>query len=117
MTATDTTEATTAPERPPIFAAAFGYWPDRASRIGGLGGKVPGDDPAYIFHTHYIDLPPGTTRCVLDFTGLLATRGTMVVRVNSFGTGEDARAESVRNWSLRLSDVAAQGQAIGEVIA
>jgi hypothetical protein len=103
-------EAAPAPvaERPPVTADPFGFWPDRASRIRKLGGTDPSDDPAYVFHTPYADIAPGPTRCVLQFAKLRARTGTLVVRVNAIPTGPQPVAETVKAWSLSLSEVAAR---------
>jgi hypothetical protein len=94
----------------PITVTPFGFWPALRSRIDGLGGAEPGEDPAYVFHTQYLDLPPSPIRCMLRFGGLRGSLGTLVVRVNAIGTGPNATAQTVKAVSLRLSELAGTGE-------
>jgi len=102
-------------DTPSPFAAVqadpFGFWPALRSRIAGLGGDRvgtrAGDDPAYAFHTPYVDLPPGPVRCRLRFTGLAAQAGALTVAINWLDA--EGRAETVRSWRLRLGELARDG--------
>lgn len=107
-------------EAQPIIAptlthlGAFDFWPASASRIQGLGGQVADPDPAYAFHTRYVDVGTGVVRCQIRFENLTATLGMISIRVNGMPPGERARAESVRVWSAPLSGIA-ESQGVIEV--
>lgn len=105
------TEAASPPdaEKPPVSMAPFDFWPTHASRIGGIGGTQPAEDPAYVFHTSYADLPPGGAECTITFTGLTATLGTLTVRINVLPPDEEPRASTVQSWSLHLPKVVEDG--------
>lgn len=85
---------------------AFDFWPASASRIQGLGGQVIDPDPAYAFHTRYVDVGTGIVRCQVRFEGLEAKLGMITIRVNGLPPGERVRAETVRVWNAPLSGIA-----------
>ena len=90
---------------PPITLDPFAFQPHLASRFIGLGGADASEDPAYVFHSAYVPLEPGRYQAVLAFSGLIAEAGTLVVRVNAFPDGPDARAAIVATDQLRMRDI------------
>lgn len=84
----------------------FGYWPASESRIGGLGGTAAPADPAYAFHSTYVDIGGGIVVCRLRFERLEATIGMLAVHVMGIAPTPDARAEMIRSWTADLRDVA-----------
>lgn len=103
----------------PIPADPFAFWPARASRIAGLGGTRIGqradDDPAYVFHSAYLELPAGPVRGRLRFSGLTAETGVLTIGVNALLP--DGTAERVADWPVRLGALSRAGQAGGEAEA
>lgn len=90
----------------------FGFFIGHASAIKGLGGPDRGPDPAYAFHTPYMEYRAGPVVFTLRFEGLAARFGELVIHVNSFVPGSGAHALLVTMMRLSLSDLAASG---GEV--
>ncbi|WP_375287182.1 hypothetical protein [Sphingomonas sp.] len=84
----------------------FGYWPASESRIGGLGGSAAPADPAYAFHSVYVDIGGGIVVCRLRFERLEATIGMLAIHVMGLAPAADARAEMIRSWTADLRDVA-----------
>lgn len=87
----------------------FGYWPASESRIGGLGGKAAAADPAYAFHSSYVELGSGVVICRLRFERLEATMGMLAVHVAGRAPDPGAQAELIRSWNVDLRDVADGG--------
>ncbi|KQN31623.1 hypothetical protein ASF00_02170 [Sphingomonas sp. Leaf34] len=92
-----------------INLSPFDFWPSRASRIQGLGGSEPSDDPAYVFHTRYVPMDSSTVRCALIFTGLTATMGSVVFRVNALPVDGSRPAETIKTWSIAVKEIVAGG--------
>ena len=90
----------------------FGYVPDVASRIEGLGGDVVGDDRSYAFHTPYVAVAPGPAHFSVAFAGLRAKRGTITLRVHMLRPEEGAHATLVNSERIRINRlVAHEGRA------
>jgi SAM-dependent methyltransferase len=71
----------------------FGYWPEKASAIKGLGGTAPGDPGSYAFHTHYTVCGPAEVRFDVCISDLQAAGGRLVLRVQrETSTGRVKRA-------------------------
>lgn len=81
----------------------FGYWPETASAITGLGGTQAGDNPDYVFHSPYIGVSEGPAFFRLEFTGLQAPEGIIALSVNELPDGDHghARQTSVKSVPLR----------------
>ena len=87
----------------------FGYMPDVASRIGGLGGPTPSPDHSYVFHTPYVEAAPGRAHFTLDISGLSAKRGTLILRVHMLRMEEGAHATLVNSDRILLNRLVAHG--------
>jgi 2-polyprenyl-3-methyl-5-hydroxy-6-metoxy-1,4-benzoquinol methylase len=94
---------------PTMAVAAFAFWPTVASKIGGLGGSEPSPDPAYVFHSAYVDVPAGDVDCSLTFDGLTGDLGVITFRINALPVEPGAQATTVTAWTASLTDVAARG--------
>lgn len=92
-----------------IDTGPFDFWPTRSSRIQGLGGSESSEDPAYVFHTRYVSLESSTVRCSLVFTGLTATLGSMIVRVNALPLDGSRPAETIKTWPIAVKEIVAAG--------
>ncbi len=93
----------------PLPIDPFGALPHQASRLIGLGGPMPPDDPAYVFKTLNIRPALGPVTFMVTLAGLRATHGTLVVRVTSTLMAADARPVPVKTVPLLLADLAARG--------
>jgi hypothetical protein len=60
----------------------FAFHPDAMSRIIGLGGSGPSPSPEYVFHTSYVEAAPGPAHFFVQFSGLKAKSGTLLLRVH-----------------------------------
>lgn len=87
----------------------FAYVSDVASRIPGLGGNAPGHDPAYTFHTAYVEAAPGPCRFTVRFDGLRARRGVLQLRVHMIPVEEGAHARAANMDRIQLNRLAAMG--------
>src|ERR1700712_2840267 len=94
---------------PAMPVAAFAFWPTVASRITGLGGVKPSPDPAYVFHSAYLDVPAGDVSCTLNFAGLVGELGVITFRVNALPVEPGGQATTVNAWTASLRDIAAGG--------
>jgi len=90
----------------------FGFHPAAASRIAGLGGTGPTSDPDYAFHTSYVEAAPGRAIFTVQFHGLQAKAGTLVLRVHMVSSEPGARARMVNSERIALNRLIASG---GEV--
>lgn len=108
------TSAATAPAGSFLSLDPFAYCAGSASRIAGLGGGTPHDDPAYGFHTDYVAAAPGTVRVELKFTGLTAETGTLTLAVNGVLQIGAPQARLVKSWSFPLAEIA-RGDGVVEV--
>jgi hypothetical protein len=90
----------------------FSFLPGVASRVAGLGGNAPGHDPTYVFHTPYVKAGPGRVTATIRFDGLVAKRGTLVLRIHVLPSEEGARAQMVNSERILLNRLLTQG---GEV--
>jgi hypothetical protein len=82
----------------------FAFWPNAVSRIAGVGGSEPCDDPAAAFHTSYAAYPAGAAMFVIRLPGLVATSGTLTVLVNAIPVGQ-AHATTVKRLHFQLADL------------
>jgi hypothetical protein len=87
----------------------FGFFEGATSRIAGLGGDQALPVADYAFHTAYTPLARGAARFVVQFTGLRATTGRLVVQVNMILPGSGAHARVVTIARLSLAALAAEG--------
>lgn len=90
----------------------FSFFPDAASRVGGLGGAGACQDPTYVFHTPYVQASPGPITFTIRFTGLMAKRGTLLLRVNMLPTEPGAHARLVNSERITLNRLAAEGSQV-----
>lgn len=96
-----------APTRPPALPVEpFAFWPKAQSRVAGLGGQAAPADPAYVFHSDYVEIGSGVVVCTLRFERLEATMGMLTVRINGRAPDPGAQAETIRTWTADLRDVA-----------
>jgi hypothetical protein len=72
----------------------FAFWPGTRSRIAGLGGEEPPVDPHGAFHTLYTAFDPGPLTVDLDFEGLEATKGTLILNIMALPEDGDAVVQS-----------------------
>lgn len=86
-----------------ITVDPFSFFIGIASRITGLGGDHPRQDPNYVFHTPYFEAAPGQSRFVVHFEGLTARRGTLILRVHMLPLGPGARAKMVNSDRVQLN--------------
>lgn len=107
------TDTETGPTRT-VQLNGFDYWPASASRIEGLGGQVVDANPAYAFHTKYVELGQGIVSCTLRFTNLQATIGLLSIAVFGIPPVPGAQAEAVRNWTASLAEIA-EGEGVVEL--
>ncbi|UAK24990.1 hypothetical protein [Sphingomonas nostoxanthinifaciens] len=96
----------TAPEVP---VDPFDFFPQTASRIGGLGGAVPSQDPYYVFHTGYFEAAPGPSRFIVQFDGLRARRGTLWLRVHMLPMEPGSRAVMANSDRIQLNRLIQHG--------
>lgn len=82
--------------------------PAAASRIRGLGGSQPAAESGYAFQTAPLVAPPGLVAITVAFTGLSASRGTLLIEVAAID-GAECRQIGLRTVSL--ADLAAKGGA------
>jgi hypothetical protein len=81
----------------------FSFLPGVASRVAGLGGDAPGHDPTYVFHTPYVKAGPGRVTATIRFKGLVAKRGTLLLRIHVLPSEEGARAQMVNSERILLN--------------
>ncbi len=93
----------------PLPIDPFGALPQQASRLPGLGGSMPPDDPAYVFKTLNIRPALGRVTFMVTLAGLRATHGTLVIRITSTLMAAEARPVPVKTVPLLLADLAARG--------
>ncbi len=60
----------------------FSFHPSWRSAIRGLGGAEPANDPAFAFHTPYVEVAPGLCNFTVRFDGLAARYGVLQLRVH-----------------------------------
>ena len=87
----------------------FAFFADAASRIAGLGGSEEAPVADYAFHTPYTALARGPARFIVRFSGLRASRGSLVIQVNMILPGGGAHARAVNTLRLPLATLAASG--------
>lgn len=79
----------------------FGFWPGARSRIGGVGGTEPSEQPETAFHTTYESYGPGAVMFLIRLPGLVATHGTLTVLVNALpNDGETAKTVKRLHFQL-----------------
>lgn len=83
----------------------FAFWPDVESRLAGLGGAQPSDNPSYAFHTLYISCGTGPIVFTVRFAGLQAQRGTLILRVHELPEVMGAQARQVAISQTQLADL------------
>jgi len=80
----------------------FCYFASHASAIQGFGGDNRSPDPQYCFHTHYLEVRPGTARYELRLKGARASQGQLTVRVHAYKPSTGANATLVAGARLEL---------------
>lgn len=80
----------------------FGFWPQYASAMGGLGGDRGGPDPYYCFHTPYLEYQPGALVFRLRLIGAQATQGELALRVHAWKADGSIDAVLVGGMSVAL---------------
>ena len=96
-----------APE--PLELDPFGFQPGATSRIAGLGGTAPTSDPDYAFHTTYVEAAPGRAIFTVQFHGLQAKLGTLVLRVHMVSSEPGARVRMANSERIALNRLIANG--------
>lgn len=91
----------------------FAYFPNAASGIKGLGGNEAGSVTGYAFHTAYCPLRPGAILLRVQFTGLSALDGTLLVQVFRHEESRGGPIAIVESATVRLRDAVATG---GEIV-
>ena len=87
----------------------FGFQPGATSRIAGLGGTAPTSDPDYAFHTTYVEAAPGRAIFTVQFHGLQAKLGTLVLRVHMVSSEPGARVRMANSERIALNRLIANG--------
>jgi hypothetical protein len=87
----------------------FGFHPEAASRIKGVGGHGPTADPDYAFHTAYVEAAPGRAKFTVRFDNLQAKSGTLMLRVHMVSSEPGARARMVNSERIALNRLIATG--------
>lgn len=87
----------------------FSFFADTASVVDGLGGRTSAPDPTYAFHTPYAPAGRGPGSFTLRFTGLRATRGTLLVRVHLLPDAPGSVASLVNSQRVPLNWLAHNG--------
>ena len=85
----------------------FCYFPELASRITGLGGPEQRPSMNYVFHTQYLACQPGYCMFTLQFDGLAATSGVLVLHVQMLSTVPGSQARTGVTERINLRDLAA----------
>ena len=85
----------------------FGFLIGHSSAIRSLGGAERGPDPRYVFHTPYVEFPPGRLIFHIRFDGLKASFGELQVNINAFIPDSGRDAVFVTSSRLHLPDRAA----------
>ena len=89
----------------------FAFHSDAASRIAGLGGTGPSPTPEYAFHTSYVEAAPGPANFTVQFAGLKAKNGTLLLRVHMQGE-PGGRARMVNSERMALNRLMLQEDGI-----
>lgn len=87
----------------------FAFHRNVSSRIGGLGGNVPGYDPVYAFHTPYVAAARGPASFRIRFHNLRARRGTLVLRVHMLPDEPGATARLVNSARIQINRLVQNG--------
>ncbi len=103
---------TKSPDNAPRAIDPFGFFVGYASCIKSLGGPERGPDPAYAFHTPYLEYRPGALVFTLRFRGLHATFGELEIHVNSFVPDSGANALLVTSARVSIVELARGGAEI-----
>lgn len=90
----------------------FGFWPDLASRLVGLGGAEPSENPDYVFHTRYVSCGTGPILFTLRFVGLKAERGTLILRVHELPEVMGAHARQIALSQTQCTELIRRGGAV-----
>jgi hypothetical protein len=93
----------------------FGFHPEAASRIKGVGGSGPTSDPDYAFHTPYVEAAPGRAIFTVRFHGLQAKSGTLLLRVHMISSEPGARARMVNSERAALNRLIVKGSELSIV--
>ncbi len=99
-------------DRGPGFGAvidAFGYAPNHASRIHGLGGSKPSADGAYVFCTVPVRSMPGPITFTIQFNDLQATCGTLVLQIFAVSAIPGVEATPSTATVISMADLARSG--------
>ena len=90
----------------------FGAYPQRASRIAGLGGAEPSPDPSYIFTT--VDSRPaiGRVRAMVRFHDLAITQGTLLFEVRVRSAVPGAEPSRLKTIVVDAAELVAAGGAV-----
>jgi hypothetical protein len=86
----------------------FAFFAGARSRIAGLAEGGPCPDPTYVFHTLYVDAPHGPASFKVQFEGLTASCGNLVVRVHGLSVKPGSRAQLINSERIPLKQLASQ---------
>ncbi|WP_116092004.1 hypothetical protein [Sphingomonas crusticola] len=87
----------------------FAFHPGAVSRIAGLGGTGPAPTPEYVFHTPYVEAAAGKAIFHVQFHGLTAKSGTLVLRVHMLPMEPGGRSRMVNSQRVALNRLAHLG--------
>ncbi len=93
----------------PVELDPFGFLPDLASRVPGLGGPTPGHDPSYVFHAPYVTAARGQATFTVIFDNLRARNGTLTLRVHMLPDEPGAVARLVNSARIQLNRLIKNG--------
>jgi hypothetical protein len=86
----------------------FGFWPTYRSRLEGIGGPDPSEDPDYVFHSLYVACGTGPIIFRVEIDGLVARRGTLILRVHELPDGIGSTARQMAIVQAQLVDLVRQ---------
>jgi hypothetical protein len=90
------------PDDEAVAIDPFAFVPDWTSRVAGLHAGGPPGDENYVFHTLYADYGAGEVTVTVQFTGLSATRGSLVLRVAALSSRPGSAAFHVTHTEVPL---------------
>lgn len=83
----------------------FAFWPDRSSRLVGMGGSEQGEDPDYAFHTLYAACGTGPILFTVALDQLRSQRGTLILRVHELPEVMGAHARQIAILQTQLTEL------------
>lgn len=106
MPLSDVVASAEAGAEPELALDPFVFFPNLASRIAGLGGTDVRPEDPYAFHGTYVRCTSGIASFRLKIDNLVATTGTLVLRINAISLKPGSHARLLKSQSIVLSDLA-----------